>query len=51
MVMLTSKSANNPQPTYEVLDDRGTAIGNIVLPCCNAILGAGKGTVYLRRQG
>jgi hypothetical protein len=50
MVMLSTNSPKTPQPTYEVLDDRGTAIGRVVLPSSPAMVGAGKGTVYLRRQ-
>lgn len=46
MVLL---STQEPTTTYEIFDDRGNAMGRVVLPRDPVVVGIGRGTVYLDR--
>lgn len=47
MVQIRSR---DPVTVYEVMDDWGRPIGEVMLPCGEPLFGLGMGTVYLRRE-
>jgi hypothetical protein len=47
--VLRSRSANDPIPTFDVFDQRGTFTGRVSLPKDRRMVGFGAGTVYLAR--
>lgn len=47
MVQLRSR---DPVTVYEVMDDGGRPIGEVMQPSGEPLFGMGMGTVYLRRE-
>jgi hypothetical protein len=47
MVQIRSR---HPMTVYEVMDEGGRPIGEVMQPCGEPLFGLGVGTVYLRRE-
>ncbi len=47
MVMLAT---DNATPTYRVFDERGTPVGQVILPTADRVSGRGAATIYLQRE-